>query len=174
MQHRVCCDVKWKASGARQGLAPVGADCRRRSVRSWILCLVSLKHRGLSCLQHKGTQSTKETGRVSWAVLAVLVRYVSLFCWHFLDRCCSLNSLGRFLWSQCSSCHVQSLWSVATFHTGKHTIGAVCPEDARPARSGGSWGPGSQCPMAIDDRGRPLTEALLGPFIRPDHPRCFQ
>lgn len=40
VQRRVDRDVKWKVSGARQGLAPVRADYRGHSVRSWILCLV--------------------------------------------------------------------------------------------------------------------------------------
>lgn len=43
VQHGVNRDVQRKVSGARQGLAPVGADYRQHSVRSWIPCLISLE-----------------------------------------------------------------------------------------------------------------------------------
>lgn len=43
----------------------------------------------------------RDRGRVSGAVLAVLVHHVSLCRWHPLGQGHSRNSLGRFMWSQC-------------------------------------------------------------------------
>lgn len=83
--------------------------------------------------------------------MAVLLCCVSLSRWHFLGRCCSLHSLGRLTWSQCSL-HAQSLWGVATFHIGKQAVWAVGSEDARAARNGGSRGPGSQGSHGLGDR----------------------
>lgn len=69
----------------------------------------------------------------------------------FLDQCGSLNSLGRFTWSQASSVHVQSLWRDATLHIGKQTGLLVqrLPGLSEVGVAGG-WGP-------TDDRGRPFT-----------------
>lgn len=75
----------------------------------------------------------------------------SSFCWHFLDRCCSLNSLGRFTWSQDFSLHVQSPRRVATSHADKQT-GLFVPR--RPGFPGMevAGGPSPSVPETLDGK----------------------
>ena len=131
--------------------------------------LASFKDHGRSSLQHKDPWSTKgETGSVSRALLAVLAHGVSSFCWRFLHQCCSLNSLGRFTWSQDSSLHVQSWWRVATSHADKQT-GLFVPR--RPGFPGMevAGGPGPSVPEASDGRTSFDGTPQSPPFLRATH-----
>lgn len=154
--HYHWCSMGWMVMCPGKGAVPGGGWCLSELITVGVQweaeSLASFKDRGLSCLQHKGTWSTKEeAGSVSWAVLAVLVHCVSSFCWHFLDQRCFLNSLGRFTWSQYSSLRVQSPWRFATFHTGKHTGLFVQRRPGLPGMEV-ARGLGPSVPVAIDDR----------------------
>lgn len=117
--HSLGCSAGWAVTGA-EGAGPGRGWLLSGLIISWTRSekldpspRFSYKLRSLrsSAYSHLINKKDRESlsSRVGSSGLLCLFMLLA-----FLDQCGSLNSLGRFTWSQSSSVQVQSLWRDAT------------------------------------------------------------
>lgn len=121
VQHGANRDVRKKVSGARQGLAPVGADYHQRAVRSWSPCLISLAK--LWSLMSSASRRMMDRRRDGVSYSSRGGRSASLRCFILLTspRSGLLQLSAGSRWSRYSLLRAQSLGTVTIFHIGKQT-----------------------------------------------------